>query len=391
MLHIVRWDASAKKAETVPWADLPISHADVGDHVYWIDMDNPTPEEEGRVLQAFHAVQMPELAPGATGRQDPAAVLRTYRVVGGESRVPVDPGRGLGADCALGPDMLVRGHLLTMNAFEPVFWLAIVHVLAGMLRDQDVRPWPLLGLLVGVALLISVAFSLFLARTIVRPLRMLVRAAVRVRLGRERAVVVPRLPERRDEIGLLARALSDMSLALTQRIDAVGAFAADVAHELKNPLASLRSALDTLERVEDADLRQQLTAIAAHDVRRIDRLVTEIADASRIDAELSRATFEQLDLHALVSELVGARERRGANAGCQVRVLRAGAGTTLVAGDPARLRAVEGDLELPDRCHRATLGLPGSRGRPDIRDAPGQVTGDQRPDLSHIMGKCPDV
>lgn len=194
--------------------------------------------------------------------------------------------------------------------------------------------------LVGVALMISVAFSLFLARTIVRPLRMLVRAAVRVRLGRERAVVVPRLPERRDEIGLLARALSDMSLALTHRIDAVGAFAADVAHELKNPLASLRSALDTLGRVDDAELRHQLTAIAAHDVRRIDRLVTEIADASRIDAELSRATFERLDLHALVCELIGARERRGANRGCQVRVLRDGTGSTLVAADPPRLERV---------------------------------------------------
>ncbi|MBS0254326.1 MAG: sensor N-terminal transmembrane domain-containing protein [Proteobacteria bacterium] len=198
--------------------------------------------------------------------------------------------------------------------------------------------------LVGVALLISVAFSLFLARTIVRPLRMLVRAAVRVRLGRERAVVVPRLPERRDEIGLLARALSDMSLALTQRIDAVGAFAADVAHELKNPLASLRSALDSLVRVDEPELRGQLTAIALHDVRRIDRLVTEIADASRIDAELSRATFEPVDLFTLVSALVGGRERRGANRHCQVRAVRAGRQSLVVAGDPVRLERLFDNL-----------------------------------------------
>ena len=108
-----------------------------------------------------------------------------------------------------------------------------------------------LAIVVGAALIISVLLSLFLARTIVQPMRLLVRAAVRVRLGRDRAVVVPRLPERRDEIGLLARAISDMTTALRSRIDAVESFAADVAHELKNPLASLRSALESLERVEE--------------------------------------------------------------------------------------------------------------------------------------------
>ena len=96
--------------------------------------------------------------------------------------------------------------------------------------------------------IVSVSLSLFLARTIVRPLRRLALAAHRVRLGRAREVQVPRLPDRRDEIGTLARALSDMSLALRQRIDATEAFAADVAHELKNPLASLRSAVDSCQR-----------------------------------------------------------------------------------------------------------------------------------------------
>lgn len=177
-----------------------------------------------------------------------------------------------------------------------------------------------LVIVVGIALLLSISLSLFLARTIVQPLRALVRAAVRVRLGRDREVVVPRLPERGDEIGLLARALSDMSAALRQRIDGVEAFAADVAHEIKNPLASLRSALESMEKVEDPDLRRQLTAIAAHDVRRIDRLVTEIADASRIDAELSRATFEPVDMVALVRGVVSAREQSGFNRDCRTDV-----------------------------------------------------------------------
>ncbi|HZU63449.1 MAG TPA: ATP-binding protein [Novosphingobium sp.] len=198
-----------------------------------------------------------------------------------------------------------------------------------------------LAIVVGVALLVTVFLSLFLARTIVQPLRMLVRAAVRVRLGRDRAVVVPRLPQRGDEIGLLARALADMSEALRQRIDAVESFAADVAHEIKNPLASLRSALDTLDKVEDPELRRQLADIAAHDVQRIDRLVTEIADASRIDAELSRTTFELLDMAALARALVGARAMRGVNGGRKLRVFAPdGQEAPIVAGDPARLERV---------------------------------------------------
>lgn len=195
-----------------------------------------------------------------------------------------------------------------------------------------------LVIIIGLALVLSVQLSLYLARTIVQPLRALVRAAVRVRLGREREVVVPRLPERGDEIGLLARAVSDMTTALRQRIDAVESFAADVAHELKNPLASLSSALETMERVEDMALRRQLADIAAHDVQRIDRLITEIADASRIDAELSRATFEAVDLAALARHVVGARDVR-TNGAIPIRLHHDG-GETIVAGDAARLERV---------------------------------------------------
>lgn len=212
-----------------------------------------------------------------------------------------------------------------------------------------------LAIIVGAAFITSILLSLFLARTIVRPLRSLVRAAVRVRLGRDREVVVPRLPERRDEIGLLARAISDMSAALRHRIDAVESFAADVAHEIKNPLASLRSALETIERVEDPELRRQLSAIAAHDVRRIDRLVTEIADASRIDAQLSRTTFEPVDMMQLVRALVGERERRGVNGSSRIAISCHGADEMIVSGDPTRLeRVIENLLDnaasfSPDR------------------------------------------
>ncbi len=200
-----------------------------------------------------------------------------------------------------------------------------------------------LAIIIGVALLLSVLLSLFLARTIVQPLKVLVRAAVRVRLGRDREVVVPRLPERGDEIGLLARAISDMTAALRQRIDAVESFAADVAHEVKNPLASLRSAIDTLGKVDDPALRKQLTEIAAHDVRRIDRLVTEIADASRIDAELSRTTFEPVDMGALLRGLTGERAERKADGDCRI-VLKTGNRRCIVPGDAARLERVLSNL-----------------------------------------------
>ena len=193
-----------------------------------------------------------------------------------------------------------------------------------------------LAIVVLVALLLSIQLSLFLARTIVRPLRALVRAAVRVRLGRGREVVVPRLPERGDEIGLLARAFSDMTAALRSRIDAVESFAADVSHELKNPLTSLRSALESLETVEDPVLRARLAGIAAHDVKRIDRLITEIADASRIDAQLRRAAFAPVDLAALARRLVAERDARAADG---PRVVFAGDSAT-ISGDAARLERV---------------------------------------------------
>ena len=188
-----------------------------------------------------------------------------------------------------------------------------------------------LSVVVLVAAVISIALSLFLARTIVGPLRRLARAAVRVRLGRAREVVVPRLPARRDEIGMLARALSDMSLALRARIDATEAFAADVTHELKNPLASLRSAVDGLERVADPDLRQRLFAIVKDDVHRLDRLISDISDASRLDAQLSRATFEPVDVEAMIGAMVDERYERGLPNGVRLH---------FDASDPHRLWAL---------------------------------------------------
>ena len=200
-----------------------------------------------------------------------------------------------------------------------------------------------LSMVILVASAISIGLSLFLARTIVVPLRSLARAAVRVRTGRAREVTVPRLPERRDEIGMLARALSDMTLALRARIDATEAFAADVTHELKNPLASLRSATDALGRVEDAALRGKLLAIVNDDVHRLDRLISDISEASRLDAQLSRATFDPVDIGAMLAAMVAQREERGLAHGVRLR-FDALDDELVVAGEGARLERVFANL-----------------------------------------------
>jgi two-component system sensor histidine kinase ChvG len=203
-----------------------------------------------------------------------------------------------------------------------------------------------IGLVIGGVLIVSVLLSLFLARTIARPLRRLALAAHRVRLGRAREVVVPRLPSRRDEIGLLARALSDMSQALRRRIDAVEAFAADVSHELKNPLASLRSAVDSLSVVKDPALQDRLLDIVRDDVMRLDRLITDVAEISRLDGELSRARFEAVDLGPLIEGMVTARDERGRNGDVRVAFARPYVDTAVVFGDPSRLaRMIENVID----------------------------------------------
>lgn len=201
----------------------------------------------------------------------------------------------------------------------------------------------LLLTMIAIALLVSTILSLYLANTIIEPLRRLVRATVKVRAGREREVEVPRMDERTDEIGLLARGVSDMTDALRHRIDAVESFAADVAHEIKNPLASLRSALETLPRTDDPALREQLMQVATHDVRRIDRLVSEISDASRVGAELSRATFEPVDLSVLFTNIVEARNNRGENGSCRINIELADR-SSVVLGVPIRLERIVENL-----------------------------------------------
>jgi two-component system sensor histidine kinase ChvG len=198
----------------------------------------------------------------------------------------------------------------------------------------------------AVLVAISIFLSLFLARTIVRPLRRLAIAAHRVRLGRSREVNVPRLPSRSDEIGLLARAVSDMSQSLRHRIDNIEAFAADVTHELKNPLASLRSAVDGLDRVDDPEIREKLKKIVREDVARLDRLISDISEAARTDAELARARFERVDLGPLIEQLVHSWETRRETGDARIAFARPRKDSAVVMGKPDRLaRAINAIID----------------------------------------------
>ncbi|HVL73231.1 MAG TPA: HAMP domain-containing sensor histidine kinase, partial [Beijerinckiaceae bacterium] len=162
-----------------------------------------------------------------------------------------------------------------------------------------------------VAALAMVLLSTLMASAIAGPVRRLAEAAERVRRGIKSRQEIPDFTDRSDEIGHLSGALRDMTRALYNRIDAIESFAADVAHELKNPLTSLRSAVETLPLARNDASRTRLLSIIQHDVKRLDRLISDISDASRLDAELARAEAEPVDLARLLEAVVSvANERR---------------------------------------------------------------------------------
>ncbi len=153
------------------------------------------------------------------------------------------------------------------------------------------------------ALGITVMLSIYLSGLISRPLQRLARAAESVRQGKGRYVEIPDMSHRNDEIGDLSVALRDMTYALFTRMDTIERFAADVAHEIKNPLTSLRSAVETATRIKDEENRKKLMDIIQHDVTRLDRLISDISSASRLDAELSRDEMGRVDIPALMFRL----------------------------------------------------------------------------------------
>jgi two-component system, OmpR family, sensor histidine kinase ChvG len=199
----------------------------------------------------------------------------------------------------------------------------------------------------GVASAVMIMLSLLLASTIAGPVRRLADSAERVRRRIRTRVEIPDFTRRRDEIGHLSRALRDMTDALYNRIEAIEMFAADVAHELKNPLTSLRSAVETMPLARNENSRARLLAVIEHDVKRLDRLISDISDASRLDAELQRQDMTSVDLRRLLNALttVANETRRGNNIAVEVRFEGRGAGDTFsVPGHDSRLGQVISNL-----------------------------------------------
>ena len=185
-----------------------------------------------------------------------------------------------------------------------------------------------------VAIVVMFVSALYLSGFIAQPIRRLAAAADRVRGGRAGRETIPVMAERRDEIGDLARSLSSMTQALYDRIDAIESFAADVAHELKNPLTSLRSAVETFARAGSDEARAQLMGIIRNDVRRVDRLITDISDASRLDAELSREPGEPVDIGNLLKTIVEIYQLTEMSKGLNIELsLDLPAGTTVIGRD----------------------------------------------------------
>jgi len=194
----------------------------------------------------------------------------------------------------------------------------------------------ILGLF-GLALALTVALSWYLSLTIARPILRLAGAAADMREGAGRSGAMPEgLLVRHDEIGELAHALSESARALWARMDAIERFAADVAHEIKNPLSSIRSAIETLRRIEDIEKQRRLLAIIAEDVGRLDRLISDISDASRIDAELSRVAIETLDVRPILATLAEISESTRSDTGPHVELQ--------APDERLEVRAVEGRL-----------------------------------------------
>ncbi len=155
-----------------------------------------------------------------------------------------------------------------------------------------------------IAAAVMVVLSILLAGTIAEPVRRLADAAESVRRRIQSRVEIPDFTRRRDEIGHLSGTLRAMTNALYSRIEGIERFAADVAHELKNPLTSLRSAVETMPVARTDESRKRLLDVIQHDVKRLDRLISDISDASRLDAELQRQEASPVDLAKLLTTVV---------------------------------------------------------------------------------------
>jgi two-component system sensor histidine kinase ChvG len=177
---------------------------------------------------------------------------------------------------------------------------------------------------------VNLISSFALTQLIAQPVRRLSLAADRVRLNRARAIALPDIARRRDELGDLAQSLEDMTHTLSDRMEAIERFAADVAHEIRNPLTSIRSAVETLDLVKDAAPRERLLGILKQDVGRLDRLITDISNASRLDAELARESPRAVDVAKLLRDIVALYDADFRTGEAHVRLVETGEHLTVM-------------------------------------------------------------
>ena len=240
-----------------------------------------------------------ELSPSGGGVEWQPDVKEELRIIGSDKAREMPPYVRRTSD-----------NLLLVTVAEPV--LRNRHTVGIVLLTREAREvdnslftvrMSILGLF-ALALVLTVGLSWYLSLTIARPILRLARAAHDMREGQGRSGTVPAgLMRRTDEVGELAHALKSSSTALWARMDATERFAADVAHEIKNPLSSIQSAIETLRRIEDQGQQRRLLAIISEDVIRLDRLISDISDASRVDAELSRTATENIDVTPILETL----------------------------------------------------------------------------------------
>jgi two-component system sensor histidine kinase ChvG len=263
-------------SDRVEWRPLPPARSSGGVQLRWrlLDKDASDPKAIARaqaglgreVAQALHGATVADLRRAQNGRQVVSVSIPIQRV-----------------QAVLG--------VLTVEAED------VDQIVAA--QRKALLPFIL------VAVAVTLVSSLLLTWLVARPVTRLARAADSVRLSQARAISLPDIAQRGDELGDLTRALEAMTQTLSERMDAIEAFAADVAHEIRNPLTSIRSAVETLDLVKDTASRERLLSILKQDVGRLDRLITDISNASRLDAELSRDAPRALDLGRLLGDIVG--------------------------------------------------------------------------------------
>jgi len=306
------------------------------------DLPPPTAEKPGFFERIFIAVRM------WLGRGD----LPLYRELGAENgKGYPEVTRALGGQNASVVRISEHGDVIVSVAVPVQRFRAVRGALMlstqGAEIDDMVKAERLAILKIFlIAAGAMVLLSIMVASTIVGPVRRLADAAESVRRRIRMRVEIPDFTGRRDEIGHLSGTLRDMTSALYSRIEAIESFAADVAHELKNPLTSLRSAVETLPVAKTDESRARLLAIIQHDVRRLDRLISDISDASRLDAELQRQEAAPVDIAKLLNTLVAVANEVKRDDGVKVTLRFEGAGGRAfeVPGHDSRLGQVVDNL-----------------------------------------------